>query len=223
MDEEIKISEMLEAESIYEEDFIPIIQNGINKKISASKIETGNGIPTGGTTGQVLTKSSNEDNEVTWKDPVETQVINNLNSSSTTSALSANQGRALNNKIALVKEEIVNNHTYSTEETKIGTWIDGKPLYRKTIIYTSGFVIGGEKVFTHGIANLDEVGSYKAKYLRSDGTTQFIPTIHSDMQKWASGIYDFSHTSFALYVGSLNNDFTINKLIITLEYTKTTD
>lgn len=24
---------------------------------------------------------------------------------------------------------------YSTEETRIGTWIDGKPLYRKVCIY----------------------------------------------------------------------------------------
>ena len=128
-----------------------------------------------------------------------------------------------NEKSKKAKVSTIKKQEYSTEETKIGTWIDGKPLYRKTIIYTSGFVIGGEKVFTHGIANLDEVVSYKAKYLRSDDTTQFIPTIHSDMQKWASGIYDFSHTSFTLYVGSLNNDFTINKLIITLEYTKTTD
>ena len=26
---------------------------------------------------------------------------------------------------------------YSTEETRIGTWIDGKPLYRKTLVGTS--------------------------------------------------------------------------------------
>lgn len=120
-------------------------------------------------------------------------------------------------------KQIDNRFNYSTEEQKIGTWIDGKPLYRKTIIYTSGWIIGGEKTFEHGIANLGEVVSYKAKYLRSDGTTQFIPTIHADMQKWASGIYDFSNAGFNVYIGTLGDNFTINKLIITLEYTQTTD
>ena len=109
-------------------------------------------------------------------------------------------------------DEVDNRFNYSTEEQKIGTWIDGKPLYMKTIVYTSGWTIGGEVSLTHGIANL-----------RSDGTTQFIPTIHADMQKWASGIFDFSSTAFSIYIGTLDNNFTINKLIIILEYTKTTD
>lgn len=119
-------------------------------------------------------------------------------------------------------ESKMNKTNYSTEEQVIGTWF-GKPLYMKTIVYTSGWIIGGEASLTHGIANLDEIVSYKAKYLRSDGSTQFIPTIHADIQRWASGIYDFSSTGFNIYIGTLNNNFTINKLIITLEYTKTTD
>ena len=127
------------------------------------------------------------------------------------------------NNIENAIDEVDNRFNYSTEEQKIGTWIDGKPLYMKTIVYTSGWTIGGEVSLTHGIANLDEIVSYKAKYLRSDGTTQFIPTIHADMQKWASGIYDFSSTAFSIYIGTLDNNITINKLIITLEYTKTTD
>lgn len=44
-------------------------------------------------------------------------VVDGLNSTSTTDALSANQGRNIT--------------TYSTTETRIGTWIDGKPLYRR--------------------------------------------------------------------------------------------
>ena len=46
-------------------------------------------------------------------------IQNNLNSDSTTSALSAKQGKLLGG--------------YSETETIVGTWIDGKPLYRKTI------------------------------------------------------------------------------------------
>lgn len=217
MDEEIKISEMLEAESIYEEDFIPIIQNGINKKISASKIGTGNGIPTGGMTGQVLTKSSNEDNEVTWKDPVETQVINNLNSSSTTSALSANQGRALNNKIALVKEEIVNKHTYSTEEQVIGTWIDGKPIYRKVIYSTINK--SGTVSVQHGIANLGIVTNMYINFNRGDKQMINARISTDGYDIGLDTIYaDYFDIAIPTIFGS-----SIKYIYAIMEYTKTTD
>lgn len=38
---EIKVSEMLEAESVNDEDLIMIVQNGVNKKVPASKVGTG--------------------------------------------------------------------------------------------------------------------------------------------------------------------------------------
>lgn len=33
-------------------------------------------------------------------------------------------------------------NTYSTEEHIVGTWIDGKPIYRKTIVYSNSEIIG---------------------------------------------------------------------------------
>ena len=38
---EIKVSEMIEAESVNDEDLIMIVQNGVNKKVPASKVGTG--------------------------------------------------------------------------------------------------------------------------------------------------------------------------------------
>lgn len=49
-------------------------------------------------------------------------VVDGLSSTSATNALSANQGRILNDRF-----------NYSTEEKVVGTWIDGKPIYRKVI------------------------------------------------------------------------------------------
>lgn len=40
---EIKISELTEAEEVNEDDLIMIIQNGVNKKVRAEKVGTGNG------------------------------------------------------------------------------------------------------------------------------------------------------------------------------------
>lgn len=59
-------------------------------------------------------------------------VIDDLTSTSSTDALSANMGRELNEKI----ENIDVLEEYSTEETKIGTWIDGKPIYRRVVEFT---------------------------------------------------------------------------------------
>lgn len=57
-------------------------------------------------------------------------VENNLTSSSTENALSANQGKILNDKITNV-------NTYSTEEINTGKkWIDGKDIYRRVFVGT---------------------------------------------------------------------------------------
>lgn len=57
-------------------------------------------------------------------------VENNLTSSSSENALSANQGKILNDKIT-------NTNTYSTEEINTGKkWINGKDIYRKVFVAT---------------------------------------------------------------------------------------
>lgn len=62
--------------------------------------------------------------------PVVATVIDNLTSASTIDALSAKQGKILN-------EKITNANTYSTEEINTGKkWIDGKDIYRKVLIGT---------------------------------------------------------------------------------------
>lgn len=58
-----------------------------------------------------------------------TKVIDSLNSTSKTDALSADAGRELNEKI----KNITSLKNYSTEEVIIGKWINGKPIYRKVV------------------------------------------------------------------------------------------
>ena len=86
-------------------------------------------VPVGGTTGQVLAKNTDTDNDVKWVDQTGggVTVVDSLTSTSTTDALSAKQGKILNDKIT-------NINTYSTEEVNTGKkWIDGKDIYRKVI------------------------------------------------------------------------------------------
>lgn len=41
-------------------------------------------------------------------------------------------------------EEVDDPNTYSTTETKIGTWIDGKPIYRKVVTLPNDLTINAE-------------------------------------------------------------------------------
>lgn len=71
-----------------------------------------------------------QNNIKTAIDNAETTVTDNLTSDSATNALSANQGKILNDKIS-------NANTYSSQETNTGKkWINGKNIYRKVLTGT---------------------------------------------------------------------------------------
>lgn len=122
-----------------------------------------------------------------------------------------------------VTTKLTTEEVYSTEEQVIGKWIDGKSLYRKTKVFSSGWELGNEVVFNIGVSDIAEILGYSAFYKRSDNTFQIVPNTHAD-SAWNSSIYDFlPNGNFSFYVGSLLNEFTINYLVVTMEYTKTTD
>lgn len=94
--------------------------------LKGDKGEKGEGVPTGGTTGQVLSKKSNTNYDYEWTNNEATvEVIDNLTSTDTTKPLSANQGRLLNQKL-----------NYYIEEVAVGTWIDGSTIYRRVVEFT---------------------------------------------------------------------------------------
>ena len=104
---------------------------------------------------------------------------------------------------------------YSTTETRIGTWIDGKPIYRKiftgTITSVSNFSVGT-------ISNFKEA-------IKIYGTTSFNNYATQITQFWNDNIKIIPQVSNA------NGDIVINagalssnqKYILIIEYTKTTD
>lgn len=65
--------------------------------------------------------------------------------------------------------------SYSTEEHVIGTWIDGKPLYEKTIAIDNidvGYTNEVKTKIPHGISNLKEAVSleYSAPFFNKTGS-----------------------------------------------------
>ena len=111
---------------------------------------------------------------------------------------------------------------YSTEEVRIGTWIDGKPLYRKVInakptISNSSYQTISIK---HNISDLKNVYKCNA-FLHNTGNTQtyILPAETSATQ--AIGISEINSTNIIMY--SKNDTWSGWIAEIILEYTKTTD
>lgn len=101
---------------------------------------------------------------------------------------------------------------YSTEETRIGTWIDGKPIYRKVFSGTSGANETSTQFGT--VENLSEVvhmyGKIHHTYINGYVS---IPESNAELQQIGYVLY--------IYIGNIalsNQPFTV-----IAEYTKTTD
>lgn len=106
---------------------------------------------------------------------------------------------------------------YSTEEQVIGTWIDGKPIYRKVIRQQVDWAVTTAyeaKYIPHGIENFSECISVRAisagypiPYITSSGGVETaVQSVTAESVKFINKI------GWSGYY-----------IIITLEYTKTTD
>ena len=109
-------------------------------------------------------------------------------------------------------------NVYSTEEKIVGTWIDGKPIYRTTIKLSSD--MSHESLFP--ILNVDTMVDYggtiyatASRHKRSFPWT--IPPYKFDINGWYSaGVYLFvTDNNVPSIIGSGS--------IVWFEYTKTTD
>lgn len=113
-------------------------------------------------------------------------------------------------------------HHYSTSEKVIGTWIDGKPLYQKTI--NCGALpndsIENPKYVNHNISNLDKIVCITGFAFSSTNYLP-LPYTHTTIQNNQIGI-GANGTYIAITVGA-NTDRSNFSAYITLQYTKTTD
>jgi hypothetical protein len=123
---------------------------------------------------------------------------------------------AYNRSINVDGEEIYNrNNTeqYSTIETRIGTWIDGKPLYRKVITGTKN----------HNATLMSNISELVNCYgTGTSGTNKRILPYYEyyNNTKYAINVYqNGSNIKAEIDLGGTQT----SKLNIILEYTKTTD
>ena len=107
---------------------------------------------------------------------------------------------------------------YSTTEQIIGQWIDGKPLYQKTIDYGT-LPNNATKYVAHNIANVDVIWVYDG--LAYNPTSTYYNYIQFSSPGSGSAFTTFANgTNIAITTGTNRSTMTAT---VTLRYTKTTD
>ena len=107
---------------------------------------------------------------------------------------------------------------YSTTEKIVGTWIDGKPIWQKTIEYGT-LPNSINKSVNHNISNIDKIINYNGIAYNSDGLTFHLPNTSSLNINY--GIETYVDKNI-IYI-ACNSDRSGYNAIYTIQYTKTTD
>lgn len=102
---------------------------------------------------------------------------------------------------------------YSTEEIRIGTWIDGKPIYRRAFSFTSGANNTSSVVSEE--SNFDTIVKYYGYIKGTSGVTSLLP--YGD----SANVSKNSSNQIIYWVG--RSDFSNVSTFFMIEYTKTTD
>lgn len=104
---------------------------------------------------------------------------------------------------------------YSTEEREIGVWTDGKPLYEKTFIYSTGFVSGDNNLTfdlsSSAIIRHSDVKAYSGSNpVVTIGEGNEIRTVNSDYER------------IVINIAQATIPY-IDEIVVTVQYTKKTD
>ena len=106
---------------------------------------------------------------------------------------------------------------YSLDEQVVGTWVNGKPLYQKTIII-SGCSPNTWNTTAHNIANVDDVVEETAMVRCTNGTIYCIGFRTTEV----CGMIQATATNVGCYLGT-HTVYNNAVVTITIKYTKTTD
>lgn len=122
-----------------------------------------------------------------------------------------------------------NANEYSTTETVIGTWIDGKTLYRKVVSDTVSTTNGSWKNFNPFSSNeIDTVVSLVGTFTYASGATVSIPytrttgSNYSDREYILANVHKYNGTLsvVAYHPSNYSGLMSGQKFRITVEYTK---
>lgn len=125
-------------------------------------------------------------------------------------------------KIAYAIDILINRSVYSEQEKLVGKWLDGKPIYQKTIIAQPEINVQ-DNVIDISALNVDKMIKMEGSMF-TDGRTSYvsIPAYYSSGEN-DSVWYNIDGKKITLRLGSQYYNYSTNVAYITLQYTKTTD
>lgn len=205
--EEVNAREIIDGQLLYDtttgETYIDYGSQRISTG-SGNAIYIGTGVPTNPSTQLWI----NPEESIL---PINTEVVNSMEGSETNKAPSVASAKSY------IAGEI--NDVYSTDEVKTNkVWIDGKPIYRKTVNTGALPTLGG-KIINHNISNIDYVTKIIGTAYKNTNNI-FLPLPHATYDNTAISCY-CNKTAITIIVYTDRSAF--QESYVTLEYTKTTD
>lgn len=140
------------------------------------------------------------------------EVVDNLTSTDTSKALSANQGKEL-------KGQIDDIGAYSTSEIIIGTYMD-KPLYRK-VVNIGSLPNNTTQTYNHYISNMDTLIHYDLNWYDTSDNRFFKAPRIDNLDVFVK--CQINTTNIQIEAKGLNWYSRTQNAKVVLEYTKTTD
>lgn len=114
------------------------------------------------------------------------------------------------NEIKSVVNDLVDTTTYSTTEKRIGTWTDGKPLYRQVLEADNpthqGYPFGTLSISASQVKKIEAVCRISNGGMICMGYNKFFVQVDASNKLYYS-----------------NENYTGTKLIVIIDYTKSTD
>lgn len=210
-------------------------------------VETsGVSVPVGGTTGQVLAKTTDYDGTVEWVNQTTYESKAAQSGGTAVSLCTTGEKYTWNNKqdalsnssyLAKIGEQgglptydgqiislpTVHNfdksNLYSTTEQVVGCWTDGRPLYQKTIDF-GALPNATNKSVAHGISNINYITSIKGTAYNSSSPMWLDLSLPHPEQLILAITVIADKTNITVIAKS---DRRTLSALITLQYTKTTD
>ena len=118
-------------------------------------------------------------------------------------------------------EELPEYHVYSTSERIVGEWIDGKPVYEKTLAIPALSV--GSNTIQHGISNFGKMIECKGT-INYDGDDLILPYMQTQVSNgyvaYGIGISNFNSSRYFIILGTMFDVSKFSGGYVTVRYTK---
>jgi hypothetical protein len=129
---------------------------------------------------------------------------------------------AIKQKISGHEERITALEEYSTDEKVIGTWINGKPLYRKVIVSTTPSSTGwSDTWYNISSLNIETCVNIGGFFSGSDGRKMTLQW--ADATAGYQTVVSIKGNYLSCGLGSSVSGWKNTSITVILEYTKTTD